>query len=72
MDQKKILSLQVSAVKNRTEAERLAQELRNKGYPVFVLAPSKKARPAWIRVQVGPFKNMKKITEIKRKLKKDG
>lgn len=72
LDQKKILSLQVSAVKNRTEAERLAQELRNKGYPVFVLAPSKKARPAWIRVQVGPFKNMKKITEIKRKLKKDG
>jgi len=72
LNQKKILSLQVSAVKNRTEAERLAQDLRNKGYPVFVLAPSKRAKPAWIRVQVGPFKDMKKVSEIKTKLKKDG
>jgi len=72
LNQKKILSLQVSAVKNRTEAERLAQDLRNKGYPVFVLSPSKRAKPAWIRVQVGPFKTMKKISEIKIKLKKDG
>ena len=69
---KKVLSLQVSAVTNRTQAERLAQKLRSKGYPVFVLAPSKRTNPAWIKVQVGPFKTMKKVSEIKIKLKKDG
>jgi cell division septation protein DedD len=67
-----LLHLQVAAVKNRIEADRLAEKLRVKGYPVFVVSPSKSESPQWIRVQVGPFESAKKTSQVKAQLARDG
>ncbi len=67
-----LLHLQVAAVKNRADAERLTKKLRVKGYPVFVVSPSKTDSPQWIRVQVGPFRSAEKTSQVKAQLARDG
>ena len=67
-----LLHLQVAAVKSRTDADRLAEKLRVKGYPVFVVSPSKAESPRWIRVQVGPFRSAEKTSQVKAQLARDG
>lgn len=67
-----LLHLQVAALRNRTDADRLAEKLRVKGYPVFVVSPSKAESPQWIRVQVGPFRSAEKTSQVKAQLARDG
>jgi len=67
-----LLRLQVASVTKKADAERLAQKLRVKGYPVLVVSPSKGESPQWIRIQVGPFKSPKKTAQVKLQLAKDG
>lgn len=67
-----LLRLQVASVIKKADAERLAQKLRVKGYPVLVVSPSKEESPQWIRVQVGPFKSPQKTAAVKIQLAKDG
>ena len=67
-----LLHLQVAALRNRADANRLAAELRGKGYPVVVVAPSKSETPAWIRVKVGPFRSARKTSQVKARLARDG
>jgi len=67
-----LLRLQVASVIKKADAERLAQKLRVKGYPVLVVSPSKGESPQWIRIQVGPFKSPQKTAQVKLQLAKDG
>ena len=67
-----LIHLQVAALRNRSDANRLADELRGKGYPVVVVAASKSEEPQWIRVKVGPFRNTRKTAQVKARLARDG
>ena len=67
-----LLHLQVAALRNRADANRLAAELRGKGYPVLVVAPSKSETPRWIRVKVGPYRSARKTSRVKARLARDG
>ena len=48
-------ALQVSALRDRTAAEQLAERLTEKGYPAFVAIPTESAPIAMFAVRVGPF-----------------
>lgn len=67
-----LLHLQVAALRNRSDANRLADELRGKGYPVVVVAPSKSEKPQWIRVKVGPYRSTREASRVKARLARDG
>lgn len=61
--------VQVAAVAKQEDAEALADALRKKSYPVFVAGnPNDKL----IRVQIGPFADLKQAEETKAKLAGDG
>jgi len=61
--------VQVAAVAKQEDAEALADALRKKNYPVFVMG---NANDKLIRVQIGPFAELKQAEEMKAKLAGDG
>ncbi len=67
-----LLHLKVAALRSRSDANRLANELRGKGYPVVVVAPSKAENPQWIRVKVGPYRSTRETSRVKARLARDG
>ena len=67
-----MLHLQVAALRKRADANRLADELRGKGYPVVVVTPSKSESPHWIRVKVGPYRSTRETSQVKARLARDG
>lgn len=67
-----LLHLQVAALRKRADANRLADELRGKGYPVVVVAASKSDNPQWIRVKVGPYRSTRETSRVKARLARDG
>lgn len=67
-----LLHLQVAALRKRADANRLADELRGKGYPVVVVAASKSENPQWIRVKVGPYRSTRETSRVKARLARDG
>lgn len=67
-----LLHLQVAALRNRSDANRLADDLRGKGYTVVVVAPSNSENPQWIRVKVGPFRSTRETSQVKARLARDG
>lgn len=67
-----MLHLQVAALRKRADANRLADELRGKGYPVVVVTPSKSESPQWIRVKVGPYRSTRETSQVKARLARDG
>ena len=67
-----LLHLQVAALRKRADANRLADELRGKGYPVVLVSPSKAEKPQWIRVKVGPYRSTREMSQVKARLARDG
>jgi cell division septation protein DedD len=61
--------VQVAAVAKQEDAEALADALRRKSYPVFVMST---ANDKLVRVQIGPFAELKQAEEMKAKLAGDG
>ena len=61
-------AVQVSAVKDRPEADALVKQLIAKGYPAFVLDPVKGAPTAFFRVRVGKYKTRQEAQAIMVKL----
>jgi len=63
-------AVQVAAVSKQEDADALAGALRKKHYPVFIATnlPADKL----IRVQVGPFPQLKEAETIRTKLRNDG
>ena len=61
--------VQVAAVAKQEDAEALADALRKKSYPVFVMST---ANDKLIRVQIGPFAELKQAEDMKAKLAGDG
>jgi cell division septation protein DedD len=67
-----VVSLQVAALKSSAEADRLAKTLKSKGYPVFIVNPTKDDATKLIRVQIGPYTSEAEATKVKAKLGTDG
>ena len=61
--------VQVAAVAKMEDAEALADALRKKSYPVFVMNT---ANDKLVRVQIGPFAELKQAEDMKAKLAGDG
>ena len=61
--------VQVAAVTKQEDADLLADALRKKSYPVFVMGT---ANDKLIRVQIGPFADLKQAEDMKTKLAGDG
>ncbi len=61
--------VQVAAVAKHEDAEALADALRKKSYPVFVMSTG---NDKLVRVQIGPFAELKQAEDMKAKLAGDG
>ncbi len=66
-------AVQVSASRNKQDAERLVKELSSRGYPVFLVAPEyARTNDNLFRVQVGPFATREEAEKVRDKLVKEG
>jgi len=63
-------TVQVAAVKARSEADTIAQRLARKGYQSYVIAPAAGA-PAVFRVRVGKYKERKDAESVAGRLAKE-
>lgn len=61
--------LQVAALTVEKDALKMAQELQQKKFPAFVLAPGP---DHYYRVQVGPFTDAKSADKARAALEKEG
>jgi cell division septation protein DedD len=64
-----VLNYQIGAVKKSTDAEKLLNGVKKKGFRAFILAPTS---DDYYRVQVGPFANTIEAQEAKKKLEEAG
>ncbi|MDA1092789.1 MAG: SPOR domain-containing protein [Acidobacteria bacterium] len=63
--------LQVTALRERDEANRVANDLVASGYPAFVVAPADDAPVAVFRVRVGPYEERAEAEEAQRRLEEE-
>jgi cell division septation protein DedD len=64
-------TVQVVALRARTEAEAIAKRLSGKGYPAYVLEPTAGAPAAVYRVRVGHYENRREAEQIVRRLERE-
>ncbi len=62
--------VQLTATKDRANADGIANRLIGKGYPAFVLDPPAGA-PVIYRVQVGGYTDRREADQVARRLEKD-
>ena len=67
---KERFAVQVGAFSDNESAERLAGNLRKKGFDVYVSAGAKRGQARW-RVRVGPFPNRNEAERAAGRLKKN-
>jgi cell division septation protein DedD len=63
-------ALQVTALREKDEADTIAKRLSSKGYSAYVMAPAKGA-PSMYRVRVGKFKTRREAEAMATRLKKE-
>lgn len=61
-------TIQIAALKDRPTAEALADRLKGKGYPVFILPHVVPGQGTWYRVRVGHFTKREAAQEVARQL----
>ena len=64
-------AVQVSAVRDRAEADTMARQLVTKGYQAYVLAPGSTGSPMF-KVQIGRFKTRQDAEKTAARVKKEG
>jgi len=64
-------ALQVTALRERDEAESVARRLAAKGYTAYVIAPPPAGTPKYYRVRVGKFRTRREAEDIAAKLQKE-
>jgi cell division septation protein DedD len=65
-------TVQVAAVKQRAEADRIVKDLKAKGYDAFVFVPDGDDRLGVFRVRVGSFKDKQKADVLAQRLTREG
>ena len=63
-------AIQVAALRERDEAEKIARQLTGKGFPAYVLAPGR-GTPQVFRVRVGKYKERREADTIAARLQKE-
>lgn len=66
------INFQVSALKNKSEAEKLVNELKKKKFRAFMLTPAPADKSPLYRVQVGPIADPIEAESIRQKLRSAG
>ncbi len=64
-------ALQVTALREREEAESVARRLAAKGYTAYVIAPPSTGTPKYYRVRIGKFRTRREAEDIAAKLQKE-
>ncbi len=60
-------AVQVAAVRDRAEADRIADRLKGKGYAAYITSPA----PGMFRVRVGRFEQLRQAETVAARLEKD-
>jgi cell division septation protein DedD len=68
----KIVNFQIGAVRKSSDAEKLLDEAKKKGFRAFILAPPPGDPNPFYRVRVGPFADDQEAENIKRQLESAG
>jgi cell division septation protein DedD len=63
-----VVNYQIGAIRKSSDAEKLLDELKKKGFRGFILAPSKNDPNPYFRVQVGPFSDPVEAEDVKKRL----
>jgi cell division septation protein DedD len=67
------ITLQVAALRTKRDAETMVNILKERGYPVFLVAPEyAQAGDNLFRVQVGPFRTRDDAEKVRAKLSQEG
>lgn len=67
------LTVQVAAVRTKEDAENLVNNLKKRGYPVFLVTPEYASpNDNLFRVQVGPFGSLEDAEKVRQKLVQGG
>ena len=67
-----VVNYQIAAVRKSTDAEKLLETIKQKGFKAFILAPPDKDPNPFFRVQVGPFLDQIQAQDAKQKLEAAG
>ena len=66
------ISVQVSFVKKRAEADAIVRKLKARGYQAFVFVPDPSDKTGGFRVRIGPYKTRHEADVIARKIESEG
>lgn len=66
------VNFQIAAVRQSADAENILNEVKQKGFRAFVLAPPPGGPNPYFRIQVGPFTDQAEVKSIKLKLESAG
>ena len=68
----KVINYQIAALRKSSDANKLLDNAKKKGFRGFILAPTTGEGSPFYRVQIGPFSNMIEAEEAKKKLEGAG
>jgi DedD protein len=64
-------AIQVAALRERAEADAIVKRLAGKGYPAYLVAPTKDAPAMMYRVRVGKYKERREADTVAARLQKE-
>jgi len=67
-----VVNYQIAALRKASDAEKLVNEVKKKGFRAFILAPPDSDPNPFFRVQVGPFADLVEAQGAKKKLESEG
>jgi cell division septation protein DedD len=67
-----VLNYQIGALRKSSDADKLLDDVKKKGFRAFILAPASDDANPFFRVQVGPFADPIEAEDAKKKLESEG
>ena len=67
-----VVNYQIGALRKSSDADKLLDRLKKKGFRTFMLAPAPDDANPFFRVQVGPFSDRIEAEDAKKKLESEG
>ncbi len=67
-----VVNYQIAALRKASDAEKLVNEVKKKGFRAFILAPPDNDPNPFFRVQVGPFADLVEAQGAKNRLESEG
>jgi cell division septation protein DedD len=67
-----VFNYQIGALRKSSDADKLLDQVKKKGFRAFILAPAPDDANPFFRVQVGPFADPIEAEDVKKKLESEG